>query len=731
MLVLPSRLIASRLLPSESTPSGLIASGCLLLIIAALPRISSAQSTEQLAEPTDQVQTSPVIPIYGRKVRSTESSAVGKEVKLRPLGASRYEPRNELNREPSVEVIETGRISSAGFVVPRSRGHDARLTQVFVGGINLQDPYSGLPLVDDLDLRTFGELRFFQGVSPFDLPTTQPVGVLQYRWQQDRPAGVTLGSELGRPYGWSLFVEARGKFATRGGLVGAKTSLSSEQPSAASSNQSPGTVAWGVFSRIHQTGGKFVYYNDNGTPFNDSDDTLRTRSNNFRASRTFIPTLEWRFSSGLLRGLAIFQRSHTGLPAPDDSFPTAAAERGLLTMGLVTYRYGDDMVQGTKPEVTTEVTYSHTLRGLINDTVPAAQGSAGTYRISADRLQVLSSWSAAFDAKLDGILSRSRISDQSDDDQGGKARSSQVQRDGLRLHLGLGKNFWSKLRLELKFAGSTKATVIDQQGPTDLVEPAAASPSPGWLHGLNTSATYDLHAGKAYLQWAFHERGPSILEEFGNGMAIRGNPTLRPETYLHHEVGLMGKSSPYSWGLSLFHDEVSNKIAFLPSLLGTERAQNIRRVISTGLDGQFAWRWQSFEVVTAAAYIRALDLRSGAPDQPLVGVPRQRLTVTSSYGFGDIIGRLISRYESVAYRDRAASRVVPAYTVHDLSIDMRHEWQHQELGLGLYCHNLLNVSKLPIAAQDTEGSTGFTSYGDVKGYPLPGRHWKVTATVSF
>ena len=87
--------------------------------------------------------------------------------------------------------------------------------------------------------------------------------------------------------------------------------------------------------------------------------------------------------------------------------------------------------------------------------------------------------------------------------------------------------------------------------------------------------------------------------------------------------------------------------------------------------------------------------------------------------------------KSVTYRDRAASRVVPAYTVHDLNIDMRHRWQHRTLGVGFYCHNLLDVSKLPVSAQGTEASSGFTAYGDLKGYPLPGRNWKLTATISF
>ena len=688
-LILPVLVILAFSIPAElcftqtSNPLSFVKANPQLAPLTPIP--TSAAASEKLPEP---VQTSPVIPVYGRKIRTESAAAVGREVRLRPNEESRYEPRNELARQPSLQIIETGRINSTGFTVPRSRGHDARLTEIYIDGVALQDPYSGLPLVDDLDLRTFGELRFFQGVAPYNIPTTQPVGVLQYHDTWSHRPGIMVGSELGRPYGWSLFGEAHGSAD-----AGSTKTFSSFDPSA-----SPQTAAlsWSIFGRVHQTDGEFSYYNDNGTPFNDVDDRWQTRSNNFRASRTVIPKLEWRLGPGLLRGLAIFQGSHTGLPAPDDSYATGAAERGQLAMGLVSYRYDgakpsreksqssirqssirqssirqssirqssirqSSIRQSsiptlpTQPTLETEFTYSYTHRSLENDSVPVSQGSGGTYQIAVDRLHLASSWSRGFDAKFDGILSQSRIIDRKVDILGEEIRNSKVRQNGLRLHLGLGTHYSSKLRLEVKLTGSRKSTTVDHQGLLDSVDtPQDLSKETNWLHGVNTSATYATKVGKVYGQWGSHERPPSILEEFGDGMRIRGNATLQPETYRHHEVGLLDRHARASWGVSLFHDEVSGKIAFLPSLLGTERAQNIRRVTLSGLDGHLVWQRRAFELTTAMAYIRALDLRSGAPDSPLVGVPQQRLTVTASYGFGDITGRLISRYEK-CYLPRPSS----------------------------------------------------------------------------
>jgi hypothetical protein len=209
---------------------------------------------------------------------------------IRPDDPSRFDTAAQLRQDASLAVPETGRISASGFALPRVRGEDVRFTEVYVEGMLLQDPYSGLPLVDELDLRAFGILVVHEGVPPPELASAGPIGVLDYRVAPAK-AGTLLGATVGQPYGvagWALSTDA-----TAG----------------------PDPWSFRVYARRHVTDGKYRYYDDHGTPYNTDDDTYRIRQDNQRQSSQILPVVAGPLLGGRLTALALAQSSNTGLPS--------------------------------------------------------------------------------------------------------------------------------------------------------------------------------------------------------------------------------------------------------------------------------------------------------------------------------------------------------------------------------------------------------------------------------
>src|SRR5690606_2043300 len=150
-----------------------------------------------------------------------------------------------LGDDAALAMPETGRVLGGGFAVPRIRGQDARLTELWLGRLKLIEPHTGLPLVDDLDLRPFRELAAQLGATPPALPSVSPTGALELRFRPVTRRETSVGAVAGRPFGAMGWSFAKGRAATK-----------------------EASTTWRLYVRRHTTDGRYSYYDDNATPYN-------------------------------------------------------------------------------------------------------------------------------------------------------------------------------------------------------------------------------------------------------------------------------------------------------------------------------------------------------------------------------------------------------------------------------------------------------------------------------
>ena len=208
----------------------------------------------------------------------------GQSVIISPSGETRFDTQNFFKADPSLQMSGNGR--TTGFTLPLFRGQDARASHVFVDDMELQDPYSGLPMVDDIDLRAFGGMIIHKGVSPWNVPVLDPGGVIQFSLRTQRSpllGGLSYGDVAGSS-GW-----------VRSGL------------------QFENNYTVGLYARASQSSGKYSYYSDNNTILNPDDDAVVVRKNNDQKSAQGLTHWGWTGVTSRVRALGWLQESRRGI----------------------------------------------------------------------------------------------------------------------------------------------------------------------------------------------------------------------------------------------------------------------------------------------------------------------------------------------------------------------------------------------------------------------------------
>lgn len=205
-------------------------------------------------------------------------------------------------------------------------------------------------------------------------------------------------------------------------------------------------------------------------------------------------------------------------------------------------------------------------------------------------------------------------------------------------------------------------------------------------------------------------RIPSLVELFGDRGLVVGNPDLMPESGNKLEIGIERDPLPgrgRSWGVSLvaFGSRTDDLILFVPTGLGTVKAQNIAASEVIGLEATASWALSPTLRIDASGTLqRPRDVSDGfADDRQLVGVPERM----GYLGVRWRPGRWQLDYDLTYVGENASDRLdsdwlrLPARVMHDLSVG-------REIGggitVGLELRNLLDQQAR-----------------DVLRFPLPGR----------
>lgn len=658
---------------------------------------------------------SPAIDIIGRRREAEAVDRPGRSTVIRPDHATRYDTGALLAPIASLGLPETGRITASGFAVPRIRGQDARFTEVYVEDLLLQDPYTGLPVVDDLDLRAFGELALHRGLPPPSLPTVNPIGVVQYRLRPITKPALSAGATGGKPYGLATWLAGDHHEDMARSVLG-------DLPRS--------TLSFRGYVRRHRTDGRYPYYSDNGTPYNTTDDATLTREDNARASEQALPYAELRHGRETWRLLALWHHGTTEIPSQSPGQRSDARDDVTSNLGTLSWRRDleDRPIAPDSLAVTASATEDKRHGDDPDRLVLGARGNARA-KVSGRKLSGSATWGRDGDPVLGALHlegTRARVDTRTID-----AESSIAERRAEAATIALSARPIAIVTLEGKGQARRERDTHDPESRDDrLVAPESAqkdraTQGSGLAVGLGTWP-----GPQAYLQAATQTRAPTLLEEFGDGSLIRGNPELKPERLRHLELGITLHALA-RWDLAVFEDRVEERITLLPTLGQSFRAANVAKTRVRGVEARATVTATNIEAFVDAVRYEPLDLTDSDDPKLLPGVPKDTATAGIAYTWSPLNARWNSRYQSQTYRDLPNAIAIPAFLIHDLGLDATIPVAKAQLDAGLAVANVLDVRDLPVAAEGGVPSAGRGAYADFAGYPLPGRQWRLAVAARF
>ncbi len=663
-------------------------------LFAAYP--ASAQSEAELSPLSESDES---IIIWGERKERTGADVPGRGLIFTPKDSSKQDLFNLLVGESSVNFVETGRVNGSGFAIPKLRGQQSRSTDVWIDDFLVQDPLTGLPIIDDIDIRAFGIVKLYRGISPLNVHSAHHRGSVQFSpdlniKKTERQLGITYG----KPYGSS-------------GFFLLKTPQKNVLP------------AVRLFAREHVTDGEFSYYDDYATPYNRSDDRYSIRKNNHRRARMLSPFLQWRLDRSITKVSGIFAYSQSGVPSRNSHLQTFAEEdydqsslflnHTALIKDKSSFFPTQIRVDGTLQQGTNRIRNQTTDQfGFSGDRTITRKTSGGKvtkhwdFTYGAGELAV-----GDFQTKLNLGSTNQAPSEATRVNTSGYA--------GADIFLPLGFRFLQKAQL-IRIRDMTDDAWSKEQAfrQRNRLARMATSRLSAISWSKSELSIYSQH-GKA-------KKLPSIVETFGDGGTTRANLNLLPETEVHREVG-----AAYNWSVdnfisySLFDDQTKDKIVFLPSIGETSRAENIGRTKVIGHELNIGAKLNAISIGTSITRLVTAD-QAGSSSKLIPGIAERQ---TVSYIGVSVFGgefKLQERYRSAFYRDRDNSIEIPESRMYDIFVDRRFKFGETEVLAGLSMLNIFNIRKADISAKDSPDGEGATAQGDLAGYPIPGRQFKIT-----
>jgi hypothetical protein len=644
--------------------------------------------------------------ILGHRRENKQVSRPGQTLSIKPEESTRFDTNTHLKGQTGIALPETGRVNASGFVIPRIRGQDSRLTEIYFDGVLLQNPLTGLPLIDDLDLRAFGELRVHQGVTPFDLPGVNTIGAMEYRLTTRRSQQV--GINVGEPYGhatWALGGQRREN------------------------------IEWRIYSRLHETRGKYSYYDDHATPYNEDDDEQRWRTNNDRRSKQLLPVVIVHSDKQHVRLMAFLNHGEAAVPAANasqNSYARNDSHAGLVSLSWLTEL--PDLSATQAISIKTEISRHHDDRRT-KDPTRAILGNATSGSFTVESLR------AAATPRLDGeffsTLATFEATRAQVETQSGTDRALKMLRQGQALTVAAAahpKGVWQALQLETKANWNSWRDELKSQTADDVFASDAGNKSRASLsRGRSLAVGWERSLWHTYAQVAVNDRKASLLEEFGDGGQMRGNPGIKPEMMRHGEIG-GGIRPALPWALqlntALFRDDTKDKISFMPSVSQTLRAQNISQTRVQGISIEMTNGAAQTELTLSWTNLWPEDLSTPQRPTLIPLTPERTGFARLTQKVGPAFLQWSSRYRSRVFRDEQNTISIPAVTIHDFAIDSN--WgESPTWNIGASIINVFNITYVNIEAPQTGGSKGKTAYGDLAGSPLPGRQWLINTAINF
>ncbi len=595
-----------------------------------------------------------------------------------------------------VHIRQLGGVGS--FSTVSVRGSSSAQVAIFLDGVPLNSAQYGVVNLADLPIEALARIDVYRGGAPvaFDSPGGGVIHLVSRR---------TRGTWADLSFGRGSFGAQKGDLAA-GWRGGARAALLIVQHLASD--------------------GEFRYLDDNATPFNAGDDSVRARENNRTESLSATAKAEQTIGPVTLAVTHDRLSKRQGLPGAGANPAERAdlrADRSITNVRLA-------WKEASRPRETAAAAASSLRLYAVNQrdrfADPAGELS-GLRQDNDDRterrggnLQTVVRLPARHVVTLVGELRRERYT------PGIRLPTVRnLPRSERRSSAVAFEDRWSLLGDVVGIVGSIRRRSTSDDFAGGPPYPGAL-PSPpidrtteqvSWTAGVRANVAF----GVALKVSASHlERMPTLEELFGSRGGVYGNPLARPEAISTHDAGFVGlwrRGAASSRILpvraeveaSAYRSDARDLLVFVQNSQRSSIAQNvsaarltgaevsIRTAWTSGLSADVSWTRQWTTDESDVAYWRSRELPGRPRDEGSVRFLFARSRVSPWYRF---------HFVSLNYLDRSNRMRIPARQLHDVGVAVT-PW-----GRGVeWIAECRNVTDRRVE--------------DFAGYPLPGRFFYV------
>lgn len=617
------------------------------------------------------------------------------EVRIAPQGTLRAEADSWLRRESFVAQPQSGQSSPGQFALPKFRNFDTQLSAIDIDGIPIHDPYAGIPFITDVDLRAFQSLTIHRGIPSYAAPALTPGGSLSFHLGLSQSKN-ELGQIYGVPYGQATYLKS--------GIVSAP-------------------LKGQLYARGMQSSGRYRFYDDNGTPFNTSDDRYRRRDHNDQKDQLLFPFMQWDSAAITVKALGIHHTSDRAIPVVA-AMQDTATDRVQITDKIVGW------VLEVKPAPTHAPGLSLSWQHLNaeQDRV-TSDGRSPADPTASDQVYSLSQTREGFVLKQKGAVVSTHVA-------AALITANAELADRFRTALALERhavNTWLGIRVDVPETPLYWEMKGEEQRNRDRVLPYS---------DLYSSQERELRrsSGKSYgatvgladvplnptFQVGLIQRLPSMFEAYGDGVSVLSQQELTAETIRHYEFSVADSyrgAVPLAWFISVYRDSIADKIVLIPSRSQILQAQNLRDIRQEGADLTLEVSASPWSMLLNYSYQKAVD-KTFSRERKVPLSAEHTAVGEVSYSKQKTKVFALSRYVAKVYRDTSNSLALPAHRTEDLGV----EHKFDQVMTSVLLQNIFDVTSGIVVAGDQSGRT---ARADFRGRPLPGRQVLATVAVQF
>lgn len=627
---------------------------------------------------------------------------VGDDPKLRnrPGFASAYDVSRSYGRLSSVSDVLAGAVGVhvrqfggiGAFSAVSVRGSSASQVAVYLDGVPLNSAQYGVVSLADLPIEALDRIVVYRGGAPLGF---------------ESPGGGVVDLVTRRAQGtWGRASLGRGSFGTTKGDVAA--------------GWRRGFLGALVMAQYLTSDGAFQYLDDNATPENRTDDTLKLRQNN--ASSSFNVTVRAESHVGPVAVVVshdhlLKEQGTPGTGANPALFAHLKNERALSHLRLAWV--GDGAGKESESAPVALSVYALQQRDRFSD----PRGELTGLRQDNDDRTSRQGFIAQGRARLPGHQALALLT------EGRRERYTPTlnlpkQRtlpESSRDYAAWGaEDQWLGASGRVALVGTIRrqATFDDFPGgppyPGALPVPAASRTTylTSWTTGIRCAVGWGLSVKGAL---SHLNRMPTLEELFGDRGGIYGNPRLAPELVRTHDVGLVlvrrwRAASPAvpAWlesQLSAYRTDARDLIVFVQNSQRSSVAQNISAARLDGLEATSRVAWTN-GLAGDVAWTRLWTVDEGGVaywrGKELPGRPRDEISAQGSVARRHWRAFYEFHFSAANYLDRYNQARVPERRLHNAGFAVSPwstavEWVAE-------CRNLTNQR-----------------VDDFAGYPLPGR----------